>query len=301
MNILLIGATGLLGLNLINKLKFDKLFLNIHKKNYPVVDKKNIYKVSLDFSDDSFRIFLRNNNIDFIYHAGGMTNVEKCEINKKKCLEINYTLVKKIVDVLIEFPQIKLIYFSTDHLFSGSQKFYSEESKPNPLNNYALSKCLAERVIKKKLVNFLIIRTNFFGWGPTYRKSFSDFIFYNLLKNNDIFLYKNVYFTPILIESLINIVLKLIDLKQSGIFNIASNDRVSKFEFGVLLANYFSLDVKLINSISYIPKTTIRPLDMSLSISKIESLNLTTSSVKDEIKKLKNQFNRTYYKDIINL
>ena len=42
-----------------------------------------------------------------------------------------------------------------------------------PLNNYALTKSKAEDTILEINKSSLIIRTNFFGWGPSYKKSFS--------------------------------------------------------------------------------------------------------------------------------
>ena len=43
----------------------------------------------------------------------------------------------------------------------------------------------------------LIIRTNFYGWGPTYKKSFSDFIIDNSkLEKNIFLLFSDVYYIP---------------------------------------------------------------------------------------------------------
>ena len=38
------------------------------------------------------------------------------------------------------------------------------------------------KTLLKKLKNYLIVRTNFFGWGTKYRKSFSDIIIQKLKK-----------------------------------------------------------------------------------------------------------------------
>ena len=63
-----------------------------------------------------------------------------------------------------------------------------ETSKIEPQNVYALTKYQGETVILKNCTNSLIIRTNFFGWGPVYRSSFSDYIIYNL-KQKHIIIY----------------------------------------------------------------------------------------------------------------
>ena len=53
-------------------------------------------------------------------------------------------------------------------------------------NIYAKTKYDGEKNILKVNSNALIIRTNFFGWGPSYKNSFSDFILNNLENNINI-------------------------------------------------------------------------------------------------------------------
>ena len=43
---------------------------------------------------------------------------------------------------------IRLIHLSTDHLFSGIHQFYAEQATPEPLNEYARSKLLAEQWVQ---------------------------------------------------------------------------------------------------------------------------------------------------------
>ena len=119
--------------------------------------------------------------------------------------------------------------------------------------------------------NSLIIRTNFFWWGPVYRKSFSDWIIESLCKNIKINLFKNVFYTPITIPYLIDLIELLVNLDSNGIFNICSNERISKYEFGNLIAKKFELDISLIEptNISF-ENLIIRPLDMSLSNKKLK-------------------------------
>ena len=62
------------------------------------------------------------------------------------------------------------------------KKFYNENDFTNPLNYYAKTKVEAEKKLLKYNPSCLIIRTNFFGFGPNYRKSFSDWII-DSLKN----------------------------------------------------------------------------------------------------------------------
>ena len=52
----------------------------------------------------------------------------------------------------------------------------------------------------------------------------------------------------------------------TGIFNLVSSDAISKYNFGIKLAEQFNLDKNLIDRGSYDEKKEIaRPLDMSLN------------------------------------
>ena len=72
-----------------------------------------------------------------------------------------------------------------------------------PLNLYAKTKLMSEQLIQKEITNYLIIRTNFFGWGPKYRPSFSDRIIINLSEDKEIHLFEDVFFSPVSIYNLI--------------------------------------------------------------------------------------------------
>ena len=117
----------------------------------------------------------------------------------------------------------------------------------------------------------MIIRTNFFGWGTNYRSSFSDFILQKLRDNEEVFLCKDIFFTPILIDYLVFGVNKLVKLNRSGIYNIVGNERLSKHEFGLKIANTFDLNASLIKPIIYNDKINSlqKPKDMSLSNTKL--------------------------------
>ena len=80
------------------------------------------------------------------------------------------------------------------------------------------------------------LRTNFFGFGPNYRKSFSDWIIDSLKNNQKIHVFKDVYFTLVSIDFLIKSLVKIIDKNISGIINISSDKKISKYDFALKLA-----------------------------------------------------------------
>ena len=144
-----------------------------------------------------------------------------------------------------------MVYLSTDHIFDVDNSNATEISKPNPINIYAKSKLKGELFIKKNCENALIIRSNFFGWGTTYRLSFSDFLFQHLSQNKEVFLYDNIFYTPILLDELIIGIIRLLKSEEKGIYHIVGDESLSKFDFGNELASIFGLDNSLIRAVKY--------------------------------------------------
>ena len=272
-NIFLTGGTGLLGLNLYFYFKNKyKIYINIHKKKKP---KKNFEKINLNKVND-VRKFLKKKKIDYLIHCAAITNIEECEKNKKKAKKINITLAKNL-SIICNDTGTKFIFISTDHLFDGKKKSYKETDNVTPLNYYAKTKAEAEKEILKNNNSSLIIRTNFFGFGPHYRNSFSDWIIGSLKKGNKINVFNDVYFNPINIIYLLKFLFKILKNNIVGIVNITSDKKLSKYQFALRLAKKFKLNSNLIiptsfNKIRKKNKLVTRPKNMTLSNKKLKRI-----------------------------
>ena len=169
---------------------------------------------------------------------------------------------------------IQYVYISTDHLFSGNKPLVTEDDIPGPVNQYGKTKLEAEKRVLDISETFLAIRTNFYGWGPVYRRSFSDMIIDNLGNGKPVTLFEDFFYTPILIEELSKIVMALIEKNVAGIFHVAGDERISKLEFGTRLASRFGFDQNLIRVARFSDRKDLvqRPCDLSLSNKKVSVL-----------------------------
>ncbi len=130
----------------------------------------------------------------------------------------------------------------------------------------------------------LVLRTNFFGWGHARRQSFSDWIIYNLRSGKRLSLFDDVYFTPILADYLAQAAHELSERGATGVFHLAGDERISKYEFGLRLVEHFELPAELIQ------RTTVknaelrarRPQDMSLDNSKASEMLQRSRTCLDE-------------------
>jgi UDP-4-amino-4,6-dideoxy-N-acetyl-beta-L-altrosamine transaminase/dTDP-4-dehydrorhamnose reductase len=288
--VLITGGSGLLAVNWALSIRDNyavTLLLHHKKISLSGVDTDI---VSLSSLDECLSV-LEKHQPDIVIHTAGLTNVEECESNPNLAQEVNVDLAKNIA-IACNQQSVKLVHISTDHLFLGNQEFSTEESATNPVNNYAKTKLLGEQEVLKNCKGALIIRTNFFGWGTKYRQSFSDFILNKLKNNEQIDLFSDVFFTPILVDELSKRTQQLIDSNAVGIFNIVSSKRISKYEFGLKLANCFNLDAGLINEVSINDRKNLvkRPMDMSLSNTKLcQVLNCEIADLDEQLQILKEQ------------
>ena len=287
--ILFLGGSSFLAHSWSNHIgQNSEIFLGVHNKA-PELENYTTIKFDLD-SEKDLTEKIRSLNLDLVVNCIGYTNVENCEINHKQALKINAGYASVLSKVSKKL-NLKLVHISTDHLFDGKSNNNDENSKTNPLNNYAKTKLEGEKQVLKFNEDALIIRTNFFGWGPTYKKSFSDFIISSLENNISVSLFSDVNYNPILVSELANVVDNLVNKNCKGIFNVVSSESISKLNFGYLLAKEFNLDEKLIEKSMLTNRKELvdRPLNMTLSTSKLNHEGIFVKSLEEQVKDLKKQ------------
>lgn len=263
--ILITGGSGLLALNWAITVRNQfEVVLALHNREISLGDAK-----SMKFDTGSRESILKaigQIRPDLVIHTAGLTSVEDCEKFPDLARAVNTDLTSNVSSVCAELS-IALVHISTDHIFSSEFQFATEELPVNPINVYAATKAEAETRVLENYSEALCVRTNFYGWGPTYRRSFSDQIIYSLREGKEITLFDDVFYTPILAESLIKTVHELLEAGAVGIYNVVSDDRISKYDFGIAIAENFSLNKSLIRrgKMADKPGLVQRPLDMSLS------------------------------------
>ena len=270
--ILFLGGSSLLSFLLCNSLLNEyEIFLVNNKKstkylNFPVI------KVNLN-SPDIFAKLLENYSIDIVFNLIGLTNVEECQADPEKAFFLNSVLPEKITKGCFLSGK-KLVHISTDHFFADEDKLHSEEDKVSLLNIYAKSKYQGEINVLANSPSALICRTNFFGFGPPHKKSFSDWIIDSSNSNKLITLHNDVFFTPLSGKNLGKLILKLINLNCYGIYNVSSDKKISKYHFALKLCDLYKITKNniLAGSIKNTKDLVLRPTSMGLSNFKITNI-----------------------------
>lgn len=149
-NTLLLGGAGTLGSCIIKSKIFTKL-------KYPNKKKLNI------LNKNKIKSFLIKNKINLIIHCAALARVKECELNKKKAKDINIKGTQNIVQSIQKINKdIKLVFMSSDAVYSPINGNHKESDKLAPYNMYGRTKVEAEKIVKS-LKNYMIIRTRFFN------------------------------------------------------------------------------------------------------------------------------------------
>ena len=286
-NILVFGCSGLLGKCLIDFYQYNNK-LNIHAViNKTKIHNKNIKTVF--FKDkQAIKNYIDRNVIHTIINFAALTSIELCEKKFNLSKKINYLLPIYLAKISKE-KNLNYVFISTDN-FRFKEKKLKENSKIHSINNYGRHKQKSESQILKINSKSIIIRTNFYSIGNKKRQSFSDKILQSIKSKEHVNLFKDVYYTPIYGKYLLKYIFNLLEKKQKGIFNISSNEKITKFEFGQKICNIFKLDNKLIK-ISYLSKRKDlikRPFNMALNNNKVKKiLQIKIPSINYQIKMMK--------------
>lgn len=184
-------------------------------------------------------MIIKQHQPDVIIHCASLTNIDYCETNKDEAYSVNVTASDNISK---EVDKHKIIFISSDSVYGGSKNSYKEnETGQNPKNYYGYTKLKAEKCVSE-CDNFLILRTNIFGWNVQDKNSIGEWILNELEKNSDIKGFHDAQFSTIYTMELARIIEISIIRDLKGIYNCASVDYCSKFDFAEKLASKFGFD-----------------------------------------------------------
>jgi len=107
-----------------------------------------------------------------VIHTAAWTDVDGCELDKKKAYRINSEGTKNVARAC-KVEGATAIYISTDFVFDGKKhRPYRESDRTGPLGVYGDSKLRGERALQRMMKEYYILRTSWL-FGP-YGKNFVD-------------------------------------------------------------------------------------------------------------------------------
>lgn len=144
------------------------------------------------------------------------------------------SLLPKFLERLYLNSEIKIIHISTDCVFSGSQGNYDEYAIPDGMSIYDRTKAIGEISNSKDLT----IRCSIIG--PDIKENGIGLFNWFMKNDGPIYGYTNVLWTGVTTIVLSKAIEGAIENNVSGLYNLASDYKISKFE----LLNLFNKLIK---------------------------------------------------------
>ncbi|MBN2499431.1 MAG: SDR family oxidoreductase [Anaerolineales bacterium] len=242
--ILITGASGLLGLNMALDIAGQYEVYGVVNSHAPQTDAFHVVQANLLGADAPARL-IAETKPDLIVHCAAVANLETAEKQPELAQKLNADVPGQLATEAARHG-IRMVHISTDAVFDGVTGCYAETDAPNPLSAYGRTKLAGERAVAAANPDAIIARVNFYGWSLSGRRSLAEFFYNNLAAGNPVKGFTDVYFCPLFVLDLSNTLLKMLDAGLSGLYHVVSPEFLSKFDFGVRLAQQFGLDASLI-------------------------------------------------------
>lgn len=248
MRLLVTGASGLLGLN---------LSLVATTKGYAVtglVNSQSLQGVPFDIRQANLLDLevslsvIETSKPEAIIHCAAVANLNEAEKAPEKARFLN-GVVPGTLAAAASCWGVPFVHISTDAVFDGQQVGYVETDSTNPLSVYASTKLAGERAVQDANPDAIIARVVFFGWSLSGNRSLSEFFFNNLRDGNPLQGFVNTSFCPLYVEDLADTLLEMSSAGLSGLYHVVSPENMSKYDFGVRIANKFAFEAGLIEPI----------------------------------------------------
>lgn len=238
MKILVTGVDGFLGKKIFSTLSKKYEMFGISRNR----ESENIFLLDI-LDNERLERVVAQIKPSVIVHTAALVDVERCEKDRELAYAMNVTCTEHIAELCKKY-KIKLIYFSTDYVFSGKQETYMTESKKDPINYYGETKSIGEEKIKSSLSDFAIMRpTILYGFNEmTDKKNFVLNLVSKLKKGERVVLDNKRIKYPLLIDDVARAIEKTISGNLVGIFHLSGANGVTKYEWGLKVAEVFGLD-----------------------------------------------------------
>ena len=147
MKVLVTGARGQLGTDLMNELKKRGLEgIGVDVEEMDITDAAACKRV------------ISQAGADAVIHCAAYTAVDAAEDDVERCRRINGEGTRNVAEACRD-AGVKMMYISTDYVFDGEgTRPWEPDDERNPLNVYGLTKCEGELAVEELLEQYFTVR-----------------------------------------------------------------------------------------------------------------------------------------------
>ncbi|HAZ10620.1 MAG TPA: hypothetical protein DCY56_05905 [Candidatus Omnitrophica bacterium] len=269
--LLITGASGLLGSNLLFFLKDRYDILGLYYKNSikaAGVQIKQVNILNLNELVKAFDAF----SPDVVLHAAALADINRCEDDPALARQVNVVGTENVVCAARRLSAT-IVYISTDQVYDGSTNSCCETDVPHPLNVYASTKLEAENIVLIYSQG-LVLRSNLFGWDVITHRSLAEWVIAELKEGQIVTGFQDVMFSTLYTADIADLLVEFLDNKPKGVYNFGAHSALSKYDFLRLVARGagFAEDNVLRGFIVETPLRVVRAKNLSLNVTRLESL-----------------------------
>ncbi|MFP3853958.1 MAG: SDR family oxidoreductase [Anaerolineales bacterium] len=240
--ILITGASGLLGANLARDYAGDHEVwgvFNSHRLSLP-----GVRMIRADLAEPRQAMMVMGKvKPDLVVHCAAATDIDRCQREPEWAFRLNKDMAENVATAARR-NGADLIHISTDAVFDGEAMPYEEGDQAAPVNVYGESKLAGEGAVVSAHPEALVVRTNLFGWNlRSGKKGLAEWFLSNLSQGRSVPGFQDVYFSPLLVNDLGDMLLDLWKRGAEGVLHLGGGDCLSKFDFGRRLAAAFGYDI----------------------------------------------------------
>ncbi|MBM4339805.1 MAG: dTDP-4-dehydrorhamnose reductase [Deltaproteobacteria bacterium] len=259
--ILVIGAKGMLGRDLVPELQYSFPDDEVVAWDIEEIDIRKEQETVARIEEVRPSI---------VINLAAYTDVDGCESNEQEALAVNADGMRHIA-LGARQCRAKAIYLSTDYVFDGKKGVpYVEDDLPHPLNSYGRSKWKGEQSILELAGDGLIIRTQWL-YGR-YGKNFVAAILRQAKEKESLSIVNDQIGSPTYTVDLAKTISRLIGKKASGIFHAVNSGVCSWYDFGRTILKLSGMEHVNVVPISSkdLDRKAVRPLYSVLSTQKLK-------------------------------
>ena len=237
--ILISGATGLLGYDLIQNLSSNYEVFKLVKTFDTTLGKNQIVHNFLGEFDET----ILPRKIDYIFHLAQFRDFKNFPQNSSEIFRVNTFSTLDLINYGLKSGVKKFVYASTGGLYKGLSFPISETDtikKTEELDFYCASKLSSELLISSysKFMDVQILRP-FFIFGPRQSDQMLIPKMIKTIRNKELIHLageQGININPIYVKDAVSILIRLLQVPGSNLYNIAGNEIVSISKLALLMS-----------------------------------------------------------------
>ena len=185
-----------------------------------------------------------------IVYLAAYHNPDLVEKNPRIAWNTNITALSFFLNAM---ENVSAFYYpSSDSVYGNSidGKIFKEDDKTNPVNTYGKQKALAEKIVNT--YGYQVVRYPFLIGTSllSSKKHFYDYIVENLRSGDGMDMFSDSYRSTISFRQAADYLVDLIEMgDKHPVFNISSDEALSKYDVGIIIAGKLGVDKNLVRAI----------------------------------------------------